>query len=135
MSRNKARDTKPEMLLRKIAWKQGLRYRLNYKLEGKPDLVFVKYRLAVFVDGCFWHGCPEHYKSPKTRAEFWQEKIQRNRRRDRHVNRVLAMQGWHVLRFWEHSVRASPTSCVEIILEHIRKGELNFGLEEHSPWF
>lgn len=81
-------------------------WRRGAKVFGKPDFVFPKRRLAVFVDGCFWHGCPDHGSVPETRREFWEAKIARNRARDREVNRELKKLGWRVLRLWEHELRA-----------------------------
>lgn len=79
-------------------------WRRNYKLPGKPDFVFLSQRLAVFVDGCYWHGCPIHYRRPKSNRKFWDAKIARNRQRDREVNRLLKAKGWRVLRIWEHAL-------------------------------
>ena len=79
-------------------------WRRNRKLPGKPDFVFPSRRLAVFVDGCYWHGCPRHYRRPKSNRKFWDAKIARNRRRDREVNRLLKARGWRVLRVWEHAL-------------------------------
>ena len=80
------------------------RWRRGSKLVGRPDFVFPKLRLAVFVDGCFWHGCPRHDNKPASNTLFWQRKIARNRQRDRQVNRVLKAKGWRVLRVWEHEL-------------------------------
>jgi DNA mismatch endonuclease, patch repair protein len=80
-------------------------WRRGYPLAGKPDFVFPRQRIAVFVDGCFWHGCPVHATWPKQNAEFWRAKILGNRQRDRAVNRLLRNAGWQVLRIWEHSLR------------------------------
>lgn len=82
-------------------------WRRKAPVFGKPDFVFPKRKLAVFVDGCFWHGCPEHGTVPATRREFWETKIARNRARDREVNRELKKRGWRVLRLWEHELRPS----------------------------
>jgi DNA mismatch endonuclease (patch repair protein) len=79
-------------------------WRRNSKLPGKPDFVFPFQRLAVFVDGCYWHGCPKHYTRPKSNRAFWDAKIARNRQRDREVNRLLKGKGWRVLRIWEHAL-------------------------------
>ncbi len=79
-------------------------WRRNYKLPGKPDFIFPKIKAAVFVDGCFWHGCPKHATWPKTRAAFWLAKITGNKARDRKVNRLLRAKGWAVLRIWEHEL-------------------------------
>ena len=105
MAKIRSRDTKPEIRLRKALWAKGLRYRLHYDLLGRPDIVFPKYKIAIFCDGCFWHGCPKHSKTPKTNAGFWQEKIIKNMERDREVNHLLMEMGWIVLRFWEHEIK------------------------------
>ena len=80
-------------------------WRRGSKLPGKPDFVFPRLRVAVFVDGCFWHGCPKHATQPKTNAGFWRKKIARNQQRDREVGRVLRRAGWRVIRVWEHGLR------------------------------
>ncbi|OAM89406.1 very short patch repair endonuclease [Termitidicoccus mucosus] len=79
-------------------WRRGI------PLFGKPDFVFRTLRLAVFVDGCFWHGCPRHGTQPASNAKFWREKIKRNKARDKEVNRTLRAKGWHVMRIWEHEL-------------------------------
>ena len=83
-------------------------WRRNFKLFGKPDFVFPKQRVAVFVDGCFWHGCPIHGRVPKSNKKFWREKITRNMRRDRKVSRTLRGLGWRVIRVWEHALATKP---------------------------
>jgi len=104
MARVKSSGTRPERLLRSALWKRGLRYRLHEKLPGSPDIAFVSDRLAIFVDGCFWHGCPVHYTEPRTNTAFWRAKLQRNAERDQRVDRELSAAGWRVLRIWEHEV-------------------------------
>lgn len=99
------RDTAPEVRLRRCLWKIGLRYRKHPKIVGiRPDFVFIGSRIAVFVDGCFWHGCPRHYIPPVGNAMFWQEKLRRNRARDRHATERLTQEGWIVFRVWECDV-------------------------------
>lgn len=99
-------DTEPEMLLRRELWQRGFRYRVCERVEGvRPDLVFRGPEVAVFVDGCFWHGCPQHYTPPENNEEFWREKLERNRKRDRRNDRTLEEAGWTVLRFWECDIR------------------------------
>ena len=105
MSRVRSKDTEIELLLRKALWAAGIRYRIKSKLPGKPDIVFLGARLAVFVDGCYWHGCPEHGQIPKTNTSFWKNKIEKNMARDIWVNQSLDSMGWHVLRFWEHEIK------------------------------
>ena len=115
----RGKDTKPETQLRKALWKSGLRYRKVSKLLGRPDIVFSGKRLAVFVDGCFWHGCPEHGSVPESNSEFWNRKITRNVDRDAEVNAALVDLGWKVIRVWEHEIKTELQSVVErILLEH-----------------
>ena len=99
------RDTAPELRLRLDLWRLGLRYRKHPRIaKTRPDFAFVGSRIAVFVDGCFWHGCPHHYVAPVGNAAFWQEKLRRNRARDRLVNKRLENDGWTVFRVWECEV-------------------------------
>jgi DNA mismatch endonuclease (patch repair protein) len=121
MSRNRGRDTKPEVSLRKACFALGLRYRLQANLPGRPDFVFPKYRLAVFVDGCFWHGCPLHYQAPRTRAAFWSAKRKANATRDGAVAEALQDQGWQVLRVWEHEVRTDVGLAARTVLARCRQ--------------
>lgn len=106
MRGNRGRDTRPEILLRKLLHSRGFRYRVSTKplagVRRTADLVFSGPRVAVFVDGCFWHGCPEHYRPAATNSDFWREKIERNRERDLETNRLLQEAGWRVVRAWEH---------------------------------
>ena len=103
---NRSRDTKPEMLVRSLVHRRGLRYRVSQRpianVRRTADLVFRRAKVAVNVDGCFWHGCEQHYKEPKTNTEYWRNKIDGNRRRDRETDELLTAAGWLVLRFWEH---------------------------------
>ena len=103
MGRVKTRDTAPELALRKALWTAGLRYRLRRTLPGSPDIVFVSAKIAVFVDGCFWHGCP-HWTKPGTNQQFWVKKIKTNQERDARNVRDLGEMGWHALRVWEHQI-------------------------------
>ena len=118
MSQIRGRDTIPEVSLRKALWAAGLRYRLNFKLPGKPDIVFPRSRVAVFVDGCFWHACPIHSTRPATNAKFWRKKIESNIRRDKEVNRQLEELGWSVIRIWEHEIRENLDGVVGRIFDH-----------------
>lgn len=106
MRGNRSRDTKPELLVRRIVHAAGYRYRVNARpekdLRRTADLLFRPARVAVFIDGCFWHGCPEHYVPPRANADYWLPKIARNRERDRDSTRRLEEAGWTVMRFWEH---------------------------------
>jgi len=97
-------------------------WRRNQKVFGKPDFVFRAERLALFVDGCFWHGCPRCYRRPKSNRRFWDAKALRNRERDRRVSRELRRRGWRVLRVWEHSLKLRPAACVRRIQASLRPG-------------
>ena len=104
MSHIRSKATKPEMLVRKWLWSHGYRYRLNVKnVPGKPDIVMRKYRTAIFVNGCFWHGhkgCKQ-FVLPKTNTEFWQNKIENNRQRDKRNYYILLQNGWQVIVLWQ----------------------------------
>jgi len=106
MQSNKSRDTKPELQLRSAAHRLGLRYRVSARplphLRRTADLLFTKAKIAVFVDGCYWHGCPQHHTVAKTNAKFWADKVETNRRRDRETTALLEQEGWLVIRIWEH---------------------------------
>lgn len=117
MSRICGSNTTPELNLRKALWQHGLRYRLKSKLPGRPDIVIPRYRIAVFVDGCFWHGCPLHGIRPKTNKRFWRAKLARNIARDREVTNAIRKCGWSVIRFWEHDVESGVNRCAMRILK------------------
>jgi DNA mismatch endonuclease (patch repair protein) len=106
MQRQARRDTAPELAIRREVWRRGLRYRVDVApirgLRRRADLVFAKPRVAVYVDGCFWHRCPLHATSPKANGEWWSEKLDANVRRDRDTDERLTDAGWHVIRIWEH---------------------------------
>ena len=105
MARIRPRDTKPEILLRRALWGAGLRYRVGLRTPaGRPDLVFTSARVAVYVDGCQWHGCPLHYVAPRTGTEFWSNKLKTNVERDRRQTVELERLGWRVVRVWEHEI-------------------------------
>lgn len=87
-------------------------WRRHFPLLGKPDFAFPKQKVAVFVDGCFWHGCPKCYTRPKTNRAFWDRKRETNMARDRRVTRQLRRQGWKVIRIWQHSLKKSPNACL-----------------------
>jgi DNA mismatch endonuclease, patch repair protein len=106
MQSNKGRDTKPELALRSAVHALGLRYRVSAKplagLRRTADLVFPRAKVAVFLDGCFWHGCPEHHTVASANAKFWADKVEGNRARDRDTDGRLAEAGWVSVRIWEH---------------------------------
>ncbi|RKN11650.1 very short patch repair endonuclease [Streptomyces radicis] len=106
MSRQARRDTRPELAVRRLLYAAGHRYRLQRKVPGMPrrtiDIAFPGARVAVFLDGCFWHGCPEHATSPRANGAWWRAKLDTNVARDRETTARLTDEGWRVLRFWEH---------------------------------
>jgi DNA mismatch endonuclease (patch repair protein) len=106
MQAARQRDTAPELAVRRILHSEGMRFRVDYlvipKLRRRADIVFTKAKVAVFVDGCFWHSCPEHRTFPKANAAWWADKLRTNRRRDAETDRTLLKEGWRVVRVWEH---------------------------------
>ena len=123
MRSNKSKDTKPELMLRKELWRRGLRYRKNYKsLAGKPDIVFLRAQIAVFVDGKMWHGYDwERQKHDfKSHQDFWIPKIEHNMERDFEVTQNLIELGWLVLRFWDFEIKRDVTACADKIEQAYR---------------
>lgn len=121
MSRLGRRDTAPEVAIRSLLHRAGLRFRVDHPLEfdrrRRADILFPTERVAVFVDGCFWHSCPEHATFPRANAEFWRAKLRRNVERDRETDRRLAEAGWIVVRVWEHE---SPRDAADRIAAVVR---------------
>lgn len=116
MRANRGRDTGPELAVRRALHARGLRYRVDHPLpfdrRRRADVAFTRAKVAVFIDGCFWHGCPEHGMTPRTNTEFWKAKITRNRARDVDTTVRLEGMGWAVLRFWEHHPTADAVEAV-----------------------
>lgn len=107
MKANRRRDTGPELQVRRLLHRAGLRYRTDVRVDivgvvARPDIVFTRARVAVFIDGCFWHGCPQHGKMPRHNRNYWAPKLRRNAERDRSVDAALQRAGWRVIRCWEH---------------------------------
>lgn len=116
MKEQRRRDTKPEIALRSELWRRGLRYRVDHKVVGnrrRVDIAFRRARVAVFVDGCFWHMCPDHSSLPKTNREWWLAKLEANVARDESTNAELERAGWTVVRIWEHEDTALAADRVE----------------------
>jgi len=118
----KRRDTKPEWQIRCRLHKEGRRYRVDFPIRTeaglvRPDIAFTRARLAIFIDGCYWHGCPEHGRVPKVNADYWKPKLARNTERDRITSAALEEGGWSVLRFWEHE---DPEAVVQEIASALR---------------
>ena len=116
MQANRSRDTGPELALRRELHRLGLRYRVDVRpipaLPRRADIVFSRSKVAVFVDGCFWHGCPDHGTLPKSNVEFWKAKLARNVERDRESDQALLDAGWQVLRVWEHDISSKGAHCM-----------------------
>lgn len=121
MRRFRSRDTKPELDVRRLLHANGLRYRVHRAVPSHPrrtiDIAFPGARIAVFIDGCYWHACPVHGKTPATNSDWWREKIGRNKSRDVETNQALESQGWTVLRYWEHE---DPVAVSAQITEVVR---------------
>ncbi|MEV3946439.1 very short patch repair endonuclease [Streptomyces halstedii] len=118
MSRQARRDTAPEVAVRKLLHASGYRYRLNERVPHMSrrtiDIAFTRAKVAVFLDGCFWHGCPDHATRPKSNAEWWRQKLDKNMARDAETTAHLVSEGWTVLRFWEHQ---PPSQVAEVVAE------------------
>ncbi|WP_371827604.1 very short patch repair endonuclease [Amycolatopsis sp. WQ 127309] len=116
LSRQARQNTSPELRVRRELHTSGYRYRVHTPVPGKPrrtmDICFTKVKLAVFLDGCFWHGCPDHGTQPKSNAEWWRNKVAANRSRDADTNMHLGALGWAVLRFWEHEDPADVAAAI-----------------------
>ncbi|MFT4203506.1 MAG: very short patch repair endonuclease [Chitinophagaceae bacterium] len=122
MSKIRAKNTKPELRFRKALWHVGIRYRLHgKKLPGSPDIYIRKYKLAIFIDGEFWHGYEweKHKNRIHTRKEFWTSKIETNIQRDQNANLQLRQMGYEVMRFWSHEIDKNQGACVHRILDYI----------------
>ena len=120
LRRQRRRDTKPELALRSALHRRGFRFRVDRPLPGtrrRVDITFVRARIAVFVDGCFWHRCPEHGTIPKNNREWWSTKLAGNVARDRATDDALAEQGWTVIRVWEHE---DPMTAADHIASQVR---------------
>ena len=122
----RSKDTSIEIILRKALWKQGIRYRKNYKkIIGKPDIALTKYKIAIFCDSEFWHGFEWEIKKAKitVNKQYWVDKIERNMARDLEINQKLSQDGWIVLRFWGKYIKKNPETCVQTVINTINKIE------------
>lgn len=115
-----SKDTKVELMLRTALYKEGLRYRTHYNIKGHPDIAFPAKRVAIFVDGDFWHGYRFKFLKPKLKNKFWLDKITRNMQRDKEVNAALNNMGWHVMRLWEHQLKKDVNDCICRIMEELK---------------
>lgn len=119
MASQARKDTAPELAVRRALWSRGLRYRVDHRVIGKRrkvDIAFTRAKVAVFVDGCFWHRCPLHGTLPKANAKWWREKLERNVERDRDTDRQLEDAGWLVMRVWEHEDPVRAAEGIESIV-------------------
>lgn len=125
MQGNRSRDTTPEIELRRLVHSNGLRYRVNARplpsVRRTADMVFRPSKVAVFVDGCFWHRCPDHATNPKANSDYWKPKLERNVERDRETDRLLAESGWVSIRIWEHEDPRTAAKRVQRIVTRRRK--------------
>jgi DNA mismatch endonuclease (patch repair protein) len=125
MQNTPRRDTPAELALRRELHRRGLRYRVDHqplpRLRRRADIVFTRRRVAVFCDGCYWHGCPEHGTWPTANAEWWRQKIEANKRRDRDTDARLAEAGWIVIRVWEHE---DPDDAAARIVEALSRAQV-----------
>ncbi|GAB2742373.1 hypothetical protein GCM10027072_42650 [Streptomyces bullii] len=133
MSRQASKDTSVELAVRRLLHAAGLRYRVEYPVPGMPrrriDVAFPRAKVAVLIDGCFWHGCPQHATQPKANADWWRRKLDRNMARDRETTEHLLEAGWTVLRFWEHEAPAEVAVRVAAAVEQ-RRTERTRGRKE-----
>ena len=126
MSNIRSKGTTPEnMMFREMKCRKIYFSKHVALLAGKPDLVFRRKKVAVFIDSDFWHGHPDRFIMPKSNVSYWKNKIARNRRRDAEVNGLLRMEGWRVIRIWEHNIMRDPRKCVTKILRVLKKGIRN----------
>ncbi len=135
MAKVRQTGTDAELVLRREMYRIGLRYRIGYEVLRKPrrvaDVAFPGRKIAVFVDGCFWHGCPEHATWPKRNADFWRQKIETNRRRDADTNARLQANGWTALRFWWHE---SPVEAAQTVARVVAKADVKHRAPSPGPY-
>jgi len=109
-----------ELKMMALLKKEGLKgWRRQFPLAGTPDFCWPQKKVVLFVDGCFWHGCPSCHRTPKSNVSFWNKKIVNNRKRDRRVNRILRKSGWHVIRVWEHQIEGKSKGCPNKVKKRI----------------
>lgn len=129
MQANRSKDTAPELAVRRLLHAQGLRYRVNTRplkqVRRTADIVFGPTKTVVFIDGCFWHACPEHYSEPRANTAYWRPKIARNVERDEQINQMLADAGWHVLRFWSHEASVDVAREISKVVGERRGSDIS----------
>jgi len=118
MAKIKSKNTSPEILLRKLLWNQGKRFRIHDKtINGIPDISNKTRKILIFVDGCFWHGCEQCYISPKTNTEYWKRKFHRNKKRRKEILSVLTKQNWKIFQVWEHELKENPNKVMKKVIK------------------
>ena len=115
MSKVRCKETKLELSFKKSL--TGYRFRYQPKIFGKPDFALKKLKIAIFIDSCFWHKCPKHFRKPNSNISYWKPKIKRNVERAKEVNKILRKDGWKVIRFWEHDINKNPKKCINRIIK------------------
>jgi DNA mismatch endonuclease (patch repair protein) len=122
MQANRRRDTAPEMAIRRLVHASGLRYRVDARpltaARHTADMIFTRAQVAVFIDGCWWHGCAEHYRPPASNTAYWADKVTRNRERDQLANEALTAAGWTVIRVWEHEAPESAAGRIRAVVRN-----------------
>ncbi|MFD6288945.1 very short patch repair endonuclease [Streptomyces sp. NPDC060205] len=125
MSKQPSKDTEAELAVRRLLYAAGLRYRVEYPVPGmrrrRIDVAFPGLKVAVLIDGCFWHGCPLHATRPKSNADWWRNKLDRNMARDQETTEHLTAQGWTVLRFWEHTASGEVAQAVRVTVDREKR--------------
>ncbi|RSD27618.1 very short patch repair endonuclease [Mesobacillus subterraneus] len=117
--------SKLEYEIAKELWRRGVRFRRNVKnLKGKPDIAIKKYKIAIFIDSCFWHACPKHGNMPKSNLDYWEKKLERNVNRDREITDFYLENGWNVKRVWEHEVKENFDKVIEDIISFIQEKKI-----------
>lgn len=122
----KSKNTKLENLIIKELWKKGYRFRRNVQnLKGKPDIAIKKYKIVIFIDSCFWHGCKLHCRIPSSNKDYWIKKIERNRNRDKEITEYYINNGWHILRIWEHQIKEDFQDIINFLTDYIDTYKVN----------
>lgn len=117
MSSIRGKNTRPELMLRKRMFAAGLRYRLDYRIgRYRADIAFPTKKVAIMVDGCFWHCCPKCFRMPRSNVGYWRKKFRENRARDRRAGRMLVKNGWKLMRFWEHFIKERPNDVIAAVV-------------------
>jgi DNA mismatch endonuclease (patch repair protein) len=122
MSKIKSSDTNFEKSFRKLLWEKGYRYRKNVNnMRGKPDIYFPGKRIIIFLDSCFWHGCKEHCRMPKTNKSYWETKIEKNKKRDEETTKYYKDNNFKILRVWEHEIKSDPKNTIKKVVSFIER--------------